>query len=172
MSIERPGADCRCQGHAVRCLDRDEMAPFRPRLEIENIGEEFGRFPFVLHRDDRVKSRPTETKPTAPPRTATAKPAMRRRSHGLYGVPWWLFWPVPPNANSTIWVLPTITLNWRRNVATNGLSRSQGSAGRRRLDPAKQGYPPAANRSLTEMGSPWSGPVDTSATNHQPSGTL
>src|SRR5215468_9398153 len=42
------------EGHAVRCLDRDEMAPFRPRLEIENIGEEFGRYPFVLRRDDRV----------------------------------------------------------------------------------------------------------------------
>jgi len=83
MSIERPGADCRCQGHAVRCLDRDEMAPFRPRLEIENIGEEFGRFPFVLHRDDRVKSRPTETKPTAPPRTATAKPPSDAPSHPM-----------------------------------------------------------------------------------------
>src|ERR1700730_7392841 len=42
------------QGHAVRCLDRDEMAPFRPRLEIEDIGEELGREPFVLRRDDRV----------------------------------------------------------------------------------------------------------------------
>src|SRR5207302_4316267 len=42
------------QGHAVRCLDRDEMAPFRARLEIEDIGEEFGRYPFVLRRDDRV----------------------------------------------------------------------------------------------------------------------
>src|SRR5262245_62852216 len=42
------------QGHAVRCLDRDEMAPFRPRLEIEDIGEELGRDPFVLRRDDRV----------------------------------------------------------------------------------------------------------------------
>src|SRR6516225_11273781 len=42
------------EGHAVRCLDRYEMAPFRPRLEIEDIGEEFGRDPFVLRRDDRV----------------------------------------------------------------------------------------------------------------------
>src|SRR6516165_6389393 len=40
--------------HAVRCLDRDEMAPFRPRLEIENVGKEFGRYPFVPRRDDRV----------------------------------------------------------------------------------------------------------------------
>jgi hypothetical protein len=30
------------------------MAPFRPRLEIEDIGEELGRDPFVLSRDDRV----------------------------------------------------------------------------------------------------------------------
>ena len=30
------------EGHAVRCLDRDEMTPFRPRLEIEDIGEELG----------------------------------------------------------------------------------------------------------------------------------
>src|ERR1700757_1842167 len=42
------------EGHAVRCLDRDEMAPFRPRLKIEDIGEELGRDPFVLRRDDRV----------------------------------------------------------------------------------------------------------------------
>src|SRR6516162_4493155 len=74
MSIERPGADYRCQGHAVRCLDRGEMVPFRPRLEIENIGEEFGRFPFVLHRDDRVKSSPTKTSPRPPRRTPTPNP--------------------------------------------------------------------------------------------------
>jgi hypothetical protein len=30
------------------------MAPFRPLLEIEDIGEELGRDPFVLRRDDRV----------------------------------------------------------------------------------------------------------------------
>src|SRR6266446_6792423 len=42
------------EGHAVRRLHRDEMAPFRPRLEIEDIGEELGRDPFVLRRDDRV----------------------------------------------------------------------------------------------------------------------
>src|SRR5271167_3922704 len=42
------------EGHAVRRLDRDEMAPFRPCLEIEDIGEELGRDPFVLRRDDRV----------------------------------------------------------------------------------------------------------------------
>jgi hypothetical protein len=42
------------EGHAVRCVDRDEVAPFRPRLEIEDIGEELGRDPFVLRRDDRV----------------------------------------------------------------------------------------------------------------------
>src|SRR6266481_2481173 len=42
------------EGHAVRRFDRDEMAPFRPRLEIEDIGEELGRYPFVLRRDDRV----------------------------------------------------------------------------------------------------------------------
>jgi hypothetical protein len=42
------------EGHAVCSLHRDEMAPFRPRFEIEDIGEEFGRDPFVLRRDDRV----------------------------------------------------------------------------------------------------------------------
>src|ERR1700733_7668558 len=35
------------EGHPVSCLERDEIAPFRPRLEIEDIGEELGRFPFV-----------------------------------------------------------------------------------------------------------------------------
>src|SRR6266404_742244 len=42
------------EGHPVSCFDRNEMAPFRPRLEIEDIGEELGRGPFVLRRDDRV----------------------------------------------------------------------------------------------------------------------
>src|SRR6516225_5037220 len=42
------------EGHSVRSLHRDEMAPFRSRFEIEDIGEEFGRDPFVLRRDDRV----------------------------------------------------------------------------------------------------------------------
>src|SRR5258708_8596066 len=32
----------------------NEMPPFGPRLEIEDIGEELGRGPFVLRRDDRV----------------------------------------------------------------------------------------------------------------------
>src|SRR6201987_331460 len=40
--------------HAVRRLDRDEMTPFRPRLEIEDIAEELGRDPFVFRWDDRV----------------------------------------------------------------------------------------------------------------------
>jgi hypothetical protein len=35
------------EGHAVRSLDRDEMAPFRPRFEIEDISEELGRDPLV-----------------------------------------------------------------------------------------------------------------------------
>src|SRR5215470_1415931 len=42
------------EGHAVRSLHRNEMAPFRPGFEIEDIREEFGRDPFVLRRDDRV----------------------------------------------------------------------------------------------------------------------
>src|SRR5580700_4190124 len=42
------------QGHAVSRLNRDEMAPFRPRLEIEDISKELGRDPVVLRRDDRM----------------------------------------------------------------------------------------------------------------------
>jgi len=48
------------------------------------------------------------------------------------------------NANSTIWVLPTMGPSCRRIVATIGPSFSQGSAGRRRLEPAKHGKPSAA----------------------------
>ncbi len=62
-----------------------------------------------------------------------------------------------------MWVLPVMTPSSRRNVATSGPSRSQGSAGSRRLDPAKQGYPAAANRSLIETGNPWRGPTVTPA---------
>src|SRR5215472_7323073 len=40
--------------HAGGRLDRNKMAPFRSRLEVEDIGEELGRGPFVLSRDDRV----------------------------------------------------------------------------------------------------------------------
>src|SRR5580704_16104718 len=35
------------QGHAVSRLNRDEMAPFRPRLEIEDISKELGRDPLI-----------------------------------------------------------------------------------------------------------------------------
>src|SRR5215472_2047249 len=42
------------EDHAVGRLDRDKMAPFRSRLEVEDIGEELGRGPFVLCWDDRV----------------------------------------------------------------------------------------------------------------------
>src|SRR3981081_522854 len=38
------------EGHAVCSLHRDEMAPFRPRFEIEDIGEEFGRAPLFVRR--------------------------------------------------------------------------------------------------------------------------
>jgi hypothetical protein len=60
-------------------------------------------------------------------------------------------------------VLPMITPSWRRSVATSGPSRSQGSAGSRRLETAKQGYPEAANKSLIETGNPWRGPTVTPA---------
>src|SRR5262249_54750927 len=33
-------ARIKIEGHAVRRLDRDKMAPFRPRLETEDVGEE------------------------------------------------------------------------------------------------------------------------------------
>src|SRR5271166_3316388 len=39
---------------SVPCLDRHEMAPFRSRLQVQDVGEELGRSPFVLRRDDRV----------------------------------------------------------------------------------------------------------------------
>ena len=39
------------------------------------------------------------------------------------------------------------------------------AAGRRRLDPAKQGYPSAANRSFSDTGNPWRGPAETPAAN-------
>jgi hypothetical protein len=82
----------------------------------------------------------------------------------LKGVPQWLLWPVPPNANSTICVWhddPELAAEW--SVATRGPSCSQGSAGSRRLDPDKHGYPEAANRSFIETGSPCKGPTVTPA---------
>jgi len=33
---------------------RREMAPFRPGFQVQDIGEEFRRYPFVARRDDRV----------------------------------------------------------------------------------------------------------------------
>src|ERR1700746_1525217 len=73
-------------------------------------------------------------------------------SHGLYGAPWWLFCPVPPNANSTMWVLPIITPSWRRSAVTSGPSCSQGSAGRRRLGPAEQREPAGGQTALVGEG--------------------
>ena len=42
------------EGDAVVRLDRNEMTPFRPRLQIQDVGEELGGSPFVFCRDDRV----------------------------------------------------------------------------------------------------------------------
>src|SRR5262249_47950122 len=42
------------QGHPVAGADRNEMRPLRPRLQSEDVGEEFGRPPFVRGRNDRV----------------------------------------------------------------------------------------------------------------------
>src|ERR1700730_13077777 len=42
------------EGDAVARPDRHEMAPFRPRLQVQDVGEELGGCPLVLRRDDRV----------------------------------------------------------------------------------------------------------------------
>src|SRR5204862_5922186 len=39
---------------AIGGLHRREMAPFRPGFQVQDIGEEFRRYPFVARRDDRV----------------------------------------------------------------------------------------------------------------------
>jgi hypothetical protein len=53
MGADEAGTAQALREHPFAVLT-DEMAPFRPRLEIEDIGEEFGRYPFVLRWDDRV----------------------------------------------------------------------------------------------------------------------
>src|SRR5271166_1164937 len=42
------------EGDSVARLDRDEVAPFRSRLEVQDVGQELGGSPFVLRGDDRV----------------------------------------------------------------------------------------------------------------------
>src|SRR5260370_40031057 len=42
------------EGDAVGGAHRGEMAPLGPGFEVEDVGEEFGRGPSVLRRDDRV----------------------------------------------------------------------------------------------------------------------
>ncbi len=51
--VHRPeiGAVGEIEGHAVLGADRHEMAPLRPGLEIEDVGQEFRRFPTVFCRD-------------------------------------------------------------------------------------------------------------------------
>ncbi len=78
-------------------------------------------------------------------------------SQGLRGQPQCALTPVPPKANSTMWVLPTKTPAWRRNAAITGPSCSQ-RAGKRRGLPAKVGMPATAKRSLGAIGMPCSGP--------------
>src|SRR5258705_6962108 len=119
----------------LHLLDRRIIVTINPVLRLSKAGlrpEPAVSLPnaSTAEPSSRLTPAPLDEPPTE--RCAVA-------SQGLYGAPWWLFWPVPPNANSTIWVLPMITPNWRRNVATSGPSRSQGSVGSRRFDPAKQG---------------------------------
>src|SRR6516162_958391 len=42
------------EGDPVARLDRNEVAPFWSRLQVQDVGEELGGSPFVLRRDDRV----------------------------------------------------------------------------------------------------------------------
>ena len=142
-------------------VDQRPIVTFSPALPVIEAGMRTEPAVSLPNASKAEPSRRLTPAPLDEPPTERCAAA----SHGLYGAPWWLFCPAPPNANSTMWVLPMITPSWRRSVATSGPSRSQGSAGRRRLDPAKQGYPLAANRSFSETGNPWRGPAETPAAN-------
>src|SRR5271157_3405643 len=42
------------EGDPVAGLDRDEVTPFRSRLQVQDVGQELGGSPFILCRDNRV----------------------------------------------------------------------------------------------------------------------
>ncbi|MNV32065.1 hypothetical protein D3C71_1233920 [compost metagenome] len=95
---------------------------------------------------------------TATPDPLDEPPGMRacRRSQGLRGVPMTGLVPHPPNANSTMWVLPSITMPASSKrvaaVAVTVLRRS-----RQASEPAVVTWPWMSQRSLTATGTPSSG---------------
>ena len=79
------------------------------------------------------------------------------RLHGFRGVPQCGLVPMPPKANSTVWVLPTMQPMPFRIAWTTGPSRSQ-AAGSGRGVPAWVRVPTSPYRSFTDTGRPWRGP--------------
>ncbi|MNT08205.1 hypothetical protein D3C72_1429400 [compost metagenome] len=123
--------------------------------------------PVTPFRAAGIRTEPPVSEPSAagasPAATATPDPLDEppgtrccRRSQGLRGVPMTGFVPQPPNANSTMWVLPNITMpaSSRRATAVDvtPLRRS-----RQASDPAVVTWPWISHRSFTATGTPSSG---------------
>ena len=67
------------------------------------------------------------------------------------------FSPSPENANSVMFVLPTMIAPAERSRATASASRAAGAAPRSTTEPARVGSPATSKRSFTETGMPQSG---------------
>ena len=97
---------------------------------------------------------------TATPEPLEEPPGVRctARSQGFHGVPRCVLVPKLPIANSTVWVLPrTImpaAMSRSASVAVTGDTRSTHT-----FDPPVVTRPSRSTRSLSAMGTPWSGPT-------------
>ena len=148
--------------------------PTVSKVELKGTTPSAGHLPVVWRRpatpvaDAGMRIDPPVSEPSAscadPSQRLTPAPEdeppgtrCSRASHGLIGVPALGFRPTPPNANSTVWVLPTITAPSERNAFTRNPSRCQRS-GRARLEPARVGHPSTPYRSLTDTVTPARGP--------------
>jgi hypothetical protein len=125
--------------------------------------------PTMPHQPAGSRTEPPVSVPMAigarPAATATAEPLdeppgvrWTARSHGFRGVPMWVLVPQLPIANSTVWVLPSTiipaAIARSARVAVTGETRSAQT-----FEPPVVTRPSRSTRSLSAMGTPWSGPT-------------
>ncbi len=161
-SISAASRTVRVIGPTVSCVGHSSTSPLRlirPRVVFN---------PTTPHRPAGMRTEPPVSVPIAavarPAATATAEPLLEppgtrctARSHGFHGVPMTALVPQPPNAYSTVCVLPITTAPEARSRATTVALAAETLGGTAR-EPAPSGWPAISNRSLTATVTPCSGP--------------
>ena len=155
LRVRMPGVSKLGLRGTIPAVDQRPRVVFRPTVPVRLAGM----------RTDPPVSVPRATS-AVPSATETPAPLLDppgarwvARSRGFHGTGWWRLVPRPPKANSTVWVLPRITADWRRRDWRMGPSAVQIS-GKARGVPAKVGSPVTPYRSLTDTGTPCRPPSD------------